>query len=118
MVVIRFGRDTDRICIRIDECLFKAAEKMRNFAVVYLVDIDEVKDFTIMYELYDPCSVMFFYRNRHIMVDFGTGDNNKINWVIDDPQEMIDIVETVFRGARKGKGLVVSPKDYSLTHKY
>lgn len=118
VVVIRFGRDTDRICIRIDECLFKAAEKMRNFAVVYLVDIDEVKDFTIMYELYDPCSVMFFYRNRHIMVDFGTGDNNKINWVIDDPQEMIDIVETVFRGARKGKGLVVSPKDYSLTHKY
>ena len=25
------------------------------------------------YELYDPMSVMFFFRNRHIMVDFGTG---------------------------------------------
>jgi DIM1 family U5 snRNP protein len=46
-----------------------------------------------MYELYDPCTVMFFYRNKHIMVDLGTGNNNKINWSIDDKQEMIDIIE-------------------------
>lgn len=26
-----------------------------------------------MYELYDPMTVMFFYRNKHIMVDMGTG---------------------------------------------
>jgi hypothetical protein len=32
-----------------------------------------------MYELYDPCTVMFFYRNKHIMIDLGTGNNNKIN---------------------------------------
>jgi DIM1 family U5 snRNP protein len=36
---------------------------------------------------------MFFYRNKHIMVDLGTGNNNKINWSIDDKQEMIDIIE-------------------------
>lgn len=55
-----------------------------------------------MYELYDPCTLMFFYRNKHIMVDLGTGNNNKINWAMEDKQELIDIVETVFRGARKG----------------
>lgn len=27
------------------------------------------------------------------MVDLGTGNNNKINWSIDDKQEMIDIIE-------------------------
>jgi hypothetical protein len=48
-----------------------------------------------MYELYDPCTVMFFYRyvllrnllqkrnglcyrNRRIMIDLGTGNNNKM----------------------------------------
>lgn len=46
------------------------------------------------------------------MIDLGTGNNNKINWTMEDKQEMIDIVETVYRGARKGRGLVVSPKDY------
>ena len=69
------------------------AEKVKNFAVIYVVDIDEVPEFNGMYELYDPCTTMFFYRNKHIMVDLGTGNNNKINWALADKQEMIDIIE-------------------------
>jgi DIM1 family U5 snRNP protein len=46
------------------------------------------------------------------------GNNNKINWALSDKQEFIDIVETVYRGARKGRGLVVSPKDYSTKYRY
>jgi hypothetical protein len=30
----------------------------------------------------------FFYRNKHIMIDLGTGNNNKINWAMDDKQEV------------------------------
>jgi len=101
-----------------DETLYKVAEKMKNFAVIYLVDVSEVPDFNKMYELYDPCTAMFFYRNKHIMIDLGTGNNNKINWAMEDEQEFIDIVETIFRGARKGRGLVVSPKDYSTKYRY
>ena len=101
-----------------DELLYKCAELVCNYAVIYLVDISQVPDFNNMYELYDPCTVMFFYRNRHIMVDFGTGNNNKLNFLISDKQELIDILETVYRGASKGKGLVVSPKDYSSKYKY
>lgn len=60
------------------------AEKCRNFACFYLVDISQVPDFNKMYELYDPCTCMFFFRNKHIMIDLGTGNNNKINWAIPD----------------------------------
>ena len=59
----------------------------------------EVPDFNTMYELYDV-HVMFFYRNKHIMIDLGTGNNNKINWAIHDKQEVVDIIETVYRGAQ------------------
>ena len=59
-----------------------------------------------------------FARNKHIMIDLGTGNNNKINWALEDKQEMIDIIETMYRGARKGRGLVVSPKDYSTKYRY
>ena len=48
---------------------------------------------------------MFFYRNKHIMIDLGTGNNNKITWPFHDKQEFIDVVETVYRGARKGAPL-------------
>lgn len=113
IVIVRFGRDHERLCMIMDELLYGIAEKVRNFATIYLCDIDEVPDFNQMYELYDPCTVMFFYRNKHMMCDFGTGNNNKLNFLVDSKQELIDIVETIYRGARKGKGLVVSPKDYS-----
>ena len=118
VVIIRFGHDWDRDCMIMDETLYKVAEDIKNFAVIYLVDIGQVPDFNTMYELYDPCTVMFFFRNKHIMIDLGTGNNNKINFPIANKQEFIDIVETVYRGARKGKGLVISPKTYSIKTKY
>ncbi|KAK2586127.1 hypothetical protein KPH14_001402 [Odynerus spinipes] len=72
VVVIRFGHDWDPTCMKMDEVLYNIAEKVKNFAVIYLVDITEVPDFNKMYELYDPCTVMFFFRNKHIMIDLGT----------------------------------------------
>ena len=118
VTIIRFGCDSDTACMEMDEVLMKVAEKIKKFAVIYLVDIKEVPDFNVMYELYDPCTVMFFFRNKHIMVDLGTCNNNKINWALKDKEEFIAIVETVYKGAKKGRGLVVSPKDYSTKYMY
>ncbi|OQS03442.1 S-adenosyl-methyltransferase MraW [Thraustotheca clavata] len=114
LVFMRFGHDHDPVCMQMDQVLAGIAEDVKNFAV----DITEVPDFNTMYELYDPCTVMFFYRNKHIMIDLGTGNNNKINWAFNNKGEMIDIIETVYRGARKGRGLVISPKDYSTKYRY
>ncbi|XP_009779298.2 thioredoxin-like protein YLS8 [Nicotiana sylvestris] len=118
LVIIRFGHDWDETCMQMDEVLASVADTLKNFAVIYLVDITEVPDFNTMYELYDPSTIMFFFRNKHIMIDLGTGNNNKINWALKDKQEFIDIVETVYRGARKGRGLVIAPKDYSTKYRY
>ena len=84
VVCIRFGHDADKTCMQNDEILVKCAETVQKFAVFYVVDISQVPDFNTMYELYDACTIMFFFRNRHIMVDFGTGNNNKMIWGLDD----------------------------------
>jgi DIM1 family U5 snRNP protein len=118
VVVVRFGHDWDPDCMRTDEALYKVSDRVKNFATIYLVDITKVPDFNQMYELYDPCTMMFFFRNKHIMIDLGTGNNNKINWPFDNPDELIDVIETVYRGARKGRGLVIAPKDYSTKYRY
>ncbi|XP_022139325.1 thioredoxin-like protein YLS8 [Momordica charantia] len=79
-----------------DGVLASVAETIKNFAVIYLVDIIEVPDFNAMYELYDHSTVMFFFRNKHIMrLIFGAGNNDKINWALKDKQEFIDIIEDV-----------------------
>ncbi|EMS48495.1 Thioredoxin-like protein 4A [Triticum urartu] len=111
LVMIRFGHDWDETCMQMDEVLSGVAETIKNFAVIYLVDITEVPDFNTMYELYDPSTVMFFFRNKHIMIDLGTGNNNKINWAMKDKQEFVDIVETVYRGARNNKKIKWAMKD-------
>ena len=118
VVIIRWGSDTDPTCMIMDETLMQIAEKIKNFAVIYLVDTKKVTEFNEMYELSEPCSLMFFFRNKHIMVDCGTGNNNRITWALSDEQELIDIVEVVYRGAKKGRGLVNSPKDYSTKYSY
>ncbi|KAK6465492.1 mitosis protein DIM1-domain-containing protein [Scheffersomyces coipomensis] len=124
LVVIRFGREEESQCMIIDEILYSISEKIKNFAVIYLCNIDRVPDFNQMYELemgdrqLEPFTIMFFHRNKHMMCDFGTGNNNKLNFMIRDKQELIDIIETIYRGAKKGKGLVVSPRDYSSIRKF
>lgn len=62
VVVIRFGKDNDPTCMVQDEVLASIAEKVKNFAVIYVVDIEEVPDFNNMYEIVDPCTTMFFVR--------------------------------------------------------
>lgn len=117
VVVIRFGNDALPECMQMDEVLYGIAEQVRNFASIYICDTTEVTDFNEMYELWDPLTVMFFYRNQHIMCDYGTGENNKLTLPVTDPQKMIDIIETIYRGAVKGKRFVVSPYDFSKDKK-
>lgn len=101
-----------------DEILYSIADKVKQWVVVYVVDITETPDFNAMYELYDPCTLMFFWRNKHMQIDLGTGDNNKLTFVPEDKQELLDILEVIYKGARKGKGLVISPRDYSSRNVY
>jgi len=80
LVIIRFGRTENIDCMKMDDVLYKIQDLIKNFSVIYIVDNEKVQDFNTMYELYDPCTIMFFYRNKHMMIDLGTGNNNKINW--------------------------------------
>lgn len=117
LIIIRFGDDASIECMQMDEVLYGIAEQVRNFATIYLCDTSEITDFNEMYELWDPVTVMFFYRNQHMLCDFGTGDNNKLNFVVEDPQVVIDVIESIYRAAINGKRFTVSPVDFSRINK-
>ena len=55
-----------------------------------------------------------------MMIDLGTGNNNnKINWALEDKQEMINIIETVYRGTKKGpRSGNLSPRITATKYKY
>lgn len=77
VVIIRWGQEATPECMLMDKTLAGVVTKLQNMAVIYTVDIEDIPDFNKMYELYDPVCIMFFFKNKHIMVDVGTGNNNK-----------------------------------------
>lgn len=77
--------------------------------MIDVVDIIEVPFFNEMYELKDACSVMFFFRNKIVQVDYGTGENNKMTFAVATKQEFIDICEVPYRCA----WCVKSPINYA-----
>ena len=46
------------------------ADRVKNFAVLYVCDLDQVPDFKQMYELYDSVTLMFFFRNKHMVSSY------------------------------------------------
>ncbi|KAJ9180994.1 hypothetical protein P3X46_009171 [Hevea brasiliensis] len=69
-----------------DEVVTSIVEMIKNFIVIYPMDIIEVPNFNTMYELYDPSSIIFIFKNKHIMIDLGIRNNKKkkINWALKD----------------------------------
>lgn len=112
LVLVRFGIPDAVETIELDSMLYKCMVKLSSMAIIYTVDITKVTGFNNMYELVDPCALLFFYRGKRMLCDFGTGNNNKLNFQLTNEQELIDIVEQLYRGAKKGKTLVVSVKNF------
>jgi hypothetical protein len=81
LVAIRFGRTADPLCQQCDAALQQAAdcEYLLPTLSVYTVDIDEVPDFTYMYELYDPFTIMVFHQSKPLMLDVGFGPMRKLS---------------------------------------
>ncbi|MCO5576179.1 hypothetical protein L7F22_029987 [Adiantum nelumboides] len=104
-IIISFSHDWDQTCMKMDAVLASIMASIAKFALIYVVDITKVPDFITTYKLYDPCPVMLFFCEEHILIDLGTSNDSKINWALKDKQEFNDIVETAYRGARKGRRL-------------
>ncbi|EPY21240.1 U5 snRNP protein, DIM1 family [Strigomonas culicis] len=103
--------------LRMDALLAELAPKVRKYAVIYLVDTNRVTEFHQLYELgheKDPFAVMFFYRNKHIRVEVGTGNNNKINfYAFEGVDDFLPIVDAAYRAGKVGRTMANSEKKFS-----
>ena len=89
--------------------LIKLYPEIYHLIKIYFVDTNIVTEYNELYELNTPFSIMFFYEGRHVMLDLGTGDNNKINWVLNDPDDLKKIIEVVYNCVIKEIFYIRSP---------
>jgi len=92
VVLIRFGRRGDPQTAATDVLLHEIAHEVWLYCAIYSVDLDEVHDFTEGYELYDPATIMCFYRNRPLQIDVGYGPDAKVTWPLPDGAVLADAI--------------------------
>ncbi|KAF8014820.1 hypothetical protein BT93_H0571 [Corymbia citriodora subsp. variegata] len=111
VLVLRFGRASDAVCLQLDDILAKSAREVSKFAAVALVDVDS-EDVQVYVKYFDITlipSTIFFFNAHHMKMDSGTADHTKWVGAFHRKQDFIDVVEAIYRGAMKGKLIVTCP---------
>eukprot|EP00249_Psilotum_nudum_P021133 c27983_g1_i6 orf=275-775(+) len=111
VLVLRFGRASDAVCMQLDEILAKSAREVSKFASIATVDIDAegIQMYVKYFDISWIPATIFFFNAQHMKMDSGSADHTKWIGAFESKQDFIDVVETVFRGAMKGKMIVTCP---------
>ena len=72
-------------------------------ANLYKISTKKVKEFNIIYEIKDNISFIFYFENKKIFVDSGSGDNNKIEGLMFNSKYFKRIVNLIRKNCMKGK---------------
>lgn len=118
VLVLRFGKDDDLVCMQLDEILAKNQHAVSQMASIYIVDVDSVPVYTKYFDISLIPATVFFFNGQHMKVDWSTPDHTKFIGSFKCSQDFIDVVEVVYRGAMKGKLIVESPLASQSVPKY
>ncbi|ESR56889.1 hypothetical protein CICLE_v10022683mg [Citrus x clementina] len=98
VLVLRFGRAMDALCLQLDDILAKSSRDVSKFADVALVDIDS-EDVQVYVKYFDITlipSTVFFFNAHHMKMDSGTADHTKWVGAFHRKQDFIDVVEVCY----------------------
>ncbi|XP_063467786.1 thioredoxin-like protein 4B isoform X1 [Symphalangus syndactylus] len=71
VLVLRFGRDEDPVCLQLDDILSKTSSDLSKMAAIYLVDVDQTPVYTQYFDISYIPSTVFFFNGQHMKVDYG-----------------------------------------------
>lgn len=117
VLVLRFGEEAD--CLRIDDILSKAAPLLSLMAEVYAVEPHSVPVYTRYFDVTITPATVFFFNGQHIKIDSSrSADHTKFVGCFGTKQDVVDLVEVVYRGAMRGKLVVTCPIEESRMPQY
>jgi len=106
-----------------DSALFECEDEVKELAAVFLVgwlvawlvsiggpftksfvqvELSDVPELIKSNELYDPCTLMLYYKGRHVLVDIGTGPSTKITLAPRNQGDLVTVLKNAFDAAKMG----------------
>ncbi|KAJ8432552.1 hypothetical protein Cgig2_009316 [Carnegiea gigantea] len=117
VLVLRFGRASDSVCLQLDDILAKSAHDVSKFARIALVDIDSedvqvtadhTKWIGAFYKKQDFIDVVEFVTHERTV--FTESEDTKLQPELATPVRLVTPnILAIFRGAMKGKLIVNCP---------
>jgi hypothetical protein len=118
VVCIRFGSASDVQTIHLDEIINKTSVSLSKMASFYSVDPQNMPEYVKYFGITIMPAIVFFFNAEHMKVDFGNPDHSKWIGVFAMKQDLIDLVETIYRGAMRGHHIVTCPIPAARIPKY
>ncbi|XP_019310945.1 thioredoxin-like protein 4B isoform X2 [Panthera pardus] len=78
VLVLRFGRDEDPVCLQLDDILSKTSSDLSKMAAIYLVDVDQTPVYTHYFDISYIPSTVFFFNGQHMKVDYGDSTSGSL----------------------------------------
>lgn len=87
-------------------------------ASFYSVEPTDIPEYVKYFNITLMPSIVFFFNAEHMKVDYGTPDHSKWIGVFGLKQDLIDLVEVIYRGAMRGHHIVACPIPAARIPKY
>ncbi|KAI3682622.1 hypothetical protein L1987_82723 [Smallanthus sonchifolius] len=96
LLVLRFGRSSDSVCLQLVDILSKSEQDVSKFASIALVDVDseEIQVYVKYFDITFIPSTVFFFNAHHMKMDSGSADHTKWVGAFHRKQDFIDVVES------------------------
>eukprot|EP00898_Chlorokybus_atmophyticus_P007621 jgi/Chlat1/7860/Chrsp66S07302 len=120
VVVLRFGLKDDPTCMQLDDVLAKSAREVSRFATIFTADAgsEGLQVYLKYFDITLVPATVFFFNAQHMKMDCGSPDHTKWIGAFKTKQDFIDVVETIYRGAMRGKLIVTCPLPQERIPKY
>lgn len=111
VVVLCFSRASEPVCLQQEDILGKSRRDVSKFSSVSLVNVDseDLQQYVKYFDISIIPATIFFFNAQHMKMDSGSPDHTKWIGAFHTKQDFIDVVETIYRGAIKGKLIVTCP---------
>jgi hypothetical protein len=86
--------------------LFPKLDFLNKNSIFFFINRKRIFDFDLMYELHSDSENIFFYKNKRILIDSGTGNNNKIKSLNFDKKNIKLYLEKMYMALKKGKNII------------